>query len=237
MNSSSELERLYQEFNNGNGFFVDQDACVICLTGRDCRNFLNSFCTADLQNLQLGKLTEAFLLDSKGKTLAFALVLATQSGLNMIVPKAQSEMLANHLSKYLIVEDVLIQTLDNAFVVYFSWQTPESVPTHIGPNIFLSVFTDSIPVELIRDKVELVKTVFEMIRVENKFPKSGIDILPSNLPQEFERNQTAISFNKGCYLGQETVARLDALGHTNRSFCLITIDCPKNSTPQNELTH
>jgi folate-binding Fe-S cluster repair protein YgfZ len=36
------------------------------------------------------------------------------------------------------------------------------------------------------------------------------------LPQEIDRDKTAIHFNKGCYLGQETVARLDALGHVNR---------------------
>jgi hypothetical protein len=35
------------------------------------------------------------------------------------------------------------------------------------------------------------------------------------LPQEIDRDQQAISFHKGCYLGQETVARLDALGHVN----------------------
>ena len=37
-----------------------------------------------------------------------------------------------------------------------------------------------------------------------------------NLPQEVGRDARAINFVKGCYLGQETVARLDALGHVNR---------------------
>ncbi|RLS33985.1 MAG: hypothetical protein DWH79_05670 [Planctomycetota bacterium] len=44
------------------------------------------------------------------------------------------------------------------------------------------------------------------------------DIPPKTLPQELHRNAEAISFTKGCYLGQETVARLDALGHVNRRF-------------------
>ena len=42
------------------------------------------------------------------------------------------------------------------------------------------------------------------------------DIPPRTLPQELSRDRRAISFRKGCYLGQETVARLDALGHVNR---------------------
>ena len=44
----------------------------------------------------------------------------------------------------------------------------------------------------------------------------GQDISTENLPQEVDRDQHAISFTKGCYLGQETVARIDALGHVNR---------------------
>ncbi|MFM7315363.1 MAG: hypothetical protein ACKO5E_00320, partial [bacterium] len=49
-------------------------------------------------------------------------------------------------------------------------------------------------------------------------PNSGIDTCADNLPQEIDRDKTAISFKKGCYLGQEIVARLDALGHVNRKL-------------------
>jgi len=56
----------------------------------------------------------------------------------------------------------------------------------------------------------------EAVRREEGRP-SAVDILRA-LPQEFGRNDRAISFTKGCYLGQETVARIDALGHVNRRF-------------------
>ena len=56
---------------------------------------------------------------------------------------------------------------------------------------------------------------FDRLRIEAGFPEYGRDITERNLPQEIDRNQQAISFTKGCYLGQETVARLDALGHVN----------------------
>ena len=54
------------------------------------------------------------------------------------------------------------------------------------------------------------------MRLEAGFPLFGADITAENLPQECGRDSQAISFQKGCYLGQETVARLDALGHVNR---------------------
>lgn len=56
----------------------------------------------------------------------------------------------------------------------------------------------------------------DVLRVEGGQPLYGRDITDANLPQEVDRDATAISFIKGCYLGQETVARIDALGHVNK---------------------
>lgn len=53
-------------------------------------------------------------------------------------------------------------------------------------------------------------------RIEAGWPEYGVDISDKNLPQEVNRDGQAISFTKGCYLGQETVARIDALGHVNK---------------------
>ena len=59
---------------------------------------------------------------------------------------------------------------------------------------------------------------FEAARIEWGFPLFGVDITDKNLPQEIGRDALAISFVKGCYLGQETVARIDALGHVNKTL-------------------
>lgn len=56
----------------------------------------------------------------------------------------------------------------------------------------------------------------EAARIEAGTPWYGRDISEKNLPQEVARDQQAISFIKGCYIGQETVARIDALGHVNK---------------------
>ena len=65
---------------------------------------------------------------------------------------------------------------------------------------------------------EFAEAVFEICRIESGFPLYGQDITSTNLPQEVGRDEQAISFTKGCYLGQETVARIDAMGHVNRHF-------------------
>ncbi len=59
---------------------------------------------------------------------------------------------------------------------------------------------------------------WEALRIELGWPLFGQDITADNLPQEVNRDAAAISLTKGCYLGQETVARIDALGHVNRSL-------------------
>lgn len=69
-------------------------------------------------------------------------------------------------------------------------------------------------------------SAFEAARIEWGFPFFGPDISDKNLPQEIGRDPRAISFTKGCYLGQETVARIDALGHVNKTLVGIRFEGP-----------
>jgi tRNA-modifying protein YgfZ len=66
--------------------------------------------------------------------------------------------------------------------------------------------------------------LWNVLRVEAGTPAYGIDIDETMLPQEANRTEQAISFNKGCYIGQETVARIRAYGHVNRQLRLLKID-------------
>ncbi len=59
---------------------------------------------------------------------------------------------------------------------------------------------------------------YDILRVEAGTPVFGIDIDETNLPQEVGRTEQTISFTKGCYIGQETVARIRTYGHVNRSL-------------------
>ncbi|MBX9791727.1 MAG: hypothetical protein K2Y37_22625 [Pirellulales bacterium] len=73
----------------------------------------------------------------------------------------------------------------------------------------------------------------EAARIAAGSPLFGVDITPRHLPQEVARGARTISFVKGCYLGQETVARIDALGHVNRLLCgLRCVDSGKSSDSQ-----
>lgn len=72
------------------------------------------------------------------------------------------------------------------------------------------------------------------MRIESGTPWFGVDFDDQHLPQELDRDPWAISFTKGCYLGQETIARLDALGQVQKKLFrlkwesreLPTLPCP-----------
>jgi tRNA-modifying protein YgfZ len=79
--------------------------------------------------------------------------------------------------------------------------------------------------------VEVDAASFDVLRIEAGTPVFGKEVTDKNLPQEFGRDDRAISFVKGCYLGQETVARIDALGHVNqvlKGLCF----APGSSVPE-----
>lgn len=217
---SPEALAEYQAYQNQSGFYPAQDFSVLRMSGKDRLSFLHNFCTADIKSLAPGNLTEAFVLDPKGKTLFFILVLAAEENLLIAIPDNQREALQNHLERYVIVEDVQITSSDEDHLVLASWEFPGSAKCHVNENTWLGVLNDGSAFAnwKVDGKTELSADTWQMIRVENGFPTSGIDVTEDCLAQEFERDATAISYTKGCYLGQETVARLDALGHTNRAF-------------------
>ncbi|MEM9588064.1 MAG: aminomethyltransferase [Planctomycetota bacterium] len=91
------------------------------------------------------------------------------------------------------------------------------------PNAWVLLFAPESKPELTAKLQKAGMTVrseeeFHVNRIRNQFPWYGVDVDASHLPQEASRLPESISFTKGCYLGQETVARLDALGQVQKQL-------------------
>lgn len=99
------------------------------------------------------------------------------------------------------------------------------------PMLWLAAPKDSsltpLPAEVCVAVVE-----FEQLRIRERFPIINQDMTIENMAPEAERNSTAISYVKGCYLGQEPIARLDAMGHVNRA-----LRCVEAATSAERLLH
>lgn len=79
------------------------------------------------------------------------------------------------------------------------------------------------------------RNAFEALRIEAGFPLYGVDITDANLAQEASRTTQAISFTKGCYLGQEPIARIDALGHVNQQLRGLRLENAALPAPRSEI--
>lgn len=77
------------------------------------------------------------------------------------------------------------------------------------------------------------RDAFTALRIEAGFPEYARDLSDDNLAQEANQTSEAISFTKGCYLGQEPIARLHAMGHVNRELVVVEIASDAGSTPEN----
>ena len=239
------VSRQYLALTGDVGFVELPARTVIELTGADRATLLHNLCTADVQALQAGQGVEAFFTDVKGKVLSHVFVLCSTDAITLDTTGSQAESLMPHLDRYIIREDVQIQDRSAEFahlllsglhspaaVGETFGDTPTEMLAHTGdeivvvrspmvapPNFLLRLPTAAKPEVVQRlqaaGAVACEPEMYEALRIETGFPVVGTDISDRNLPQEVGRDAEAISFTKGCYLGQETVARLDALGHVN----------------------
>lgn len=103
--------------------------------------------------------------------------------------------------------------------------------TIIGARAAASRVLESLrSLEAGRGMPDLDPECFEVLRIEAGTPVFGREATEKNFPQELDRDARAINFVKGCYLGQETVARIDALGHVNQVLRGLRLDAGPAST-------
>jgi folate-binding protein YgfZ len=193
------------------------------LTGQDRFKFLHNMCTNDILRLVPGQSREAFCTDVKGKILAHVTVIAETDPerLLLLTVPGQAHKLIKHLDRYIIREDV--QLADVSSESTWSYQIGSTSEAGLScawlwPGGSLTRAANESPV------IGADSPIFTAFRVESGFPLFGVDFDESHLPQEINRDAQAISFNKGCYLGQETVARIDALGHVNKKLVVVKFD-------------
>src|SRR5207245_3582017 len=74
----------------------------------------------------------------------------------------------------------------------------------------------------------------EVLRIEAAVPKWGVDMDETTIPNEAGLEARAISYDKGCYIGQETIARIKTYGHVNRQ--LVQLAAPGEVLPGAKLS-
>ncbi len=225
--AADSFEQQYDALRSGRAIVELADWSSVTLTGKDRQSFLNNFCTNDVKRLAAGDSCEAFFTNVKGKILGHGLVTCRQAELVIIGVPGQAATLIEHLDRYLIREDVQLRdtTAERNYLLLTGGRSPRSFSWNLIGGRAAGV-AELAPRELashlsaLRDQGFVVAgpIAFTAARIEDGVPLFGVDFDEQNFPQEVGRDREAVSFTKGCYLGQETVARIDALGHVNQKI-------------------
>lgn len=194
----------------------------IAVTGADAAKFLQNFCTNDLlKALSAENPTgcEAFFTSEKARVLGHGWLLPAEDGVTFVGTPGQGPGLVAHLSKYALMEDVEFADRTGAPLCYIPSPAAEedAVPSAFPTGDLLAHGTFGFDVP--QDATPLS----ESARIAAKLPAVGVDLTDANLCMEADR-PWAISYTKGCYLGQEPVARVRALGKVNKLLCRMHFD-------------
>ncbi len=112
-------------------------------------------------------------------------------------------------------------------VVRADWPTVHGVDV-LAPSAEIQALRDS----LVGSGVEpFAPGAYEVARIEAGIPRLGVDIDDRTIPQEAALERDAVSFTKGCFLGQELVCRIDTRGHVNRFLRRLEIPGPAVPAP------
>jgi folate-binding protein YgfZ len=215
------------------------------VTGGDRVRFLNGQLTNDILGLKPGRTRYACALTAKGKLCADLYVTSTAEALYLDTALILQSTLLIRLERYVIADDVVIEDLTDEFGLLhffnhqnvedlvkdrdglervFGSRSNESTPVFAGEsNRFASPGVDlwfprstrSWILETLNEE-PLTSEAVENLRIERGIPLWGNELSENVIPNEADLQERAISYTKGCYLGQEVISRIKSVGHVNR---------------------
>lgn len=240
---TSSLVQRYQKARSACAFFHLENQGVLSVSGPDARDFLQRLGTQDIGSLTAGQATQTLFLKGDGRLVADAVTICTGSDQFLLLsPAVCHEGLKEFLDRYHFAENLKLEDKsadyftalltgpgrsDVSGLIVKSCEKSDvdciSTETHFAPNSQRTIVL--IPSERFSDlRTEIYETVqsaggviggedlYESLRIEEGVPRFGADVDKKTIPLEASQ-KPAISFTKGCFPGQEIVARINNLGH------------------------
>jgi folate-binding protein YgfZ len=244
----------YRALTEGCGLVDRSERGKLALVGPAAKELLGGQVTNDVEALVPGTGRYAAFLTNKGKMLGDLRVLDLGSELFLDTERPSLQALFNLLRRALIGWDAVLEkrTLERGLVSLIgpaAWEVAGIEPlgaehanraVSVGGVAAVAVATD-VGLDLICDSSDTAGLVAalrdagavavdesgaDIIRVEHGRPRYGVDLDDTVIPQEAGLNERAVSFTKGCYVGQETVARLHWRGKPNRHLRGLRLSAP-----------
>jgi tRNA-modifying protein YgfZ len=210
----------YARIRSGAAVAVRGRAALVWVEGPDAAGFLQGLVSNDIAALDPGAACAALLLDAKGHVLVEMRVHRDgPDAFTVVVPEDRAGLLVGQLERYHFSEDLEIIGPEPTEVVTLAGAAPVAgiltVPGPLPGTVDL-IADDPAAAVAAAGAEEAPGESLEMARIAAGVPRVGTDTTEATLVQEARLEEAAVSFRKGCYLGQETVARLQFRGRPNR---------------------
>ena len=215
-------------------FYRGKTSAVLRVTGEDAANFLQGQFTNDLRGLTSGGAVYGLWLNQKGKVLADSFVIAGAATGEFWIVSYHSEATAlrARLEDYIIADDVSVEdftsewtglTLVGAGMVAWFALAPRVGLSFPGRRTSAETLEWIFPLSELPNAraqlpgwAEIDDLAMERGRIAAAIASVPADIGPADLPGEAGLEPATISYTKGCYLGQEVMARLKSMGQVRR---------------------
>lgn len=218
------------------------DRGVVKLSGDGARGFLNNLVTSEIEQVRPGIGRFAALLTPQGKITADFLVTEAPSGhgggLLIDCPRALAPALATKLSFYKLRAKVTVEDLSETMGVLAVWDGEPALkpdltfPDPRNPQLGYRML---VPAELAAKAASLLgaalvdEAAYEAHRIACGVPRGGADFMYGDaFPHETNMDRlNGVDFDKGCYVGQEVVSRMQHRGTARTRTVRVVIDGPR----------
>ena len=217
------------------GFFAWRPACWARVTGTDAATFLQGQFTNDLRTLANMGAVYGLWLTLKGKVQADGFVLRGKSADEFWIGSyfSPAAVICGRLEGHVIADDVTItdETAEWCGVSVLGSSAGKGLPVPAGPNAWAFAGRRTQPANLefvyrmghtvpswmtSEGTAWLTEEAVNRCRIGAGIPAIPFDVGIEDLPNEAGLESDAISYTKGCYLGQEVMARLKSMGQLRR---------------------
>ena len=200
----------YRAVHAGGGVVRRTDRRVLAISGADRATWLQGLVTNDVQNLAEGESRYAAWLTPQGRMITDMNVVARGERLLLDVPATLAADLRDRLDGLIFSEDAQVTDESGRLLVW----------TVISDTL-TDLIGEMLPAEY-KSLPEIDLDTFEVIRIERGVPKFQADMNEDTIPLEAGIEERAISFTKGCYVGQEIIVRVTHRGGGRVAKKLVT---------------